>query len=630
MKLKSWDGTAINDGTNFEAAWGGTAPHGLPAVQADQIFRTGRWPAITSISRPGRLLTFTIYKRAGSTSTLTALFDPEDETVKRLVVEDSGGGNDRYVEGICEGFEEVPYRAGKAYMATIRVSGDPRWRETTATTDTFSITATGDQDTFTNGGQDDAYPILKIKPTSAKSGGFTFKRPIFIRWKVSTGALKYPIDIANDSLDTATIIGGGDMQADGDDLRVYLAGSEIDRWLDGINTASTKVWCNLDFQPAIEMTLGTAIASSGAISTIDLSAMEKGQFASLPYSGLVVIDSEAFSYTSRNLQTMQLEGVIRAVKGTSEASHAAASTVWWLQHDLTIFYGDTSLSAPATDDDYKPIFNLATSTNTSWDYDEFGNDAGTRTGAWAFVNSTNSSIKYTANQYTDADPWTEIGIANLVLGTTLSYASWRLTNPCGFTNANFQNGEKRSETNTGAWYASIQTRNAAGAYTLEDTIAAPSTTATWESWSDSEALTAGTITILLQLQRAAGIPGGFDQKLEVADVTMTLDSSNTPSITIGAEQSNYAMTAKITNLTTGDAMYITFAGELDQELEIDTARKTVTYLADYTNHFSALALVGGPRRDWLRFAPGANLLQFDDTGTGNVTISLEWEERFYQ
>lgn len=631
MKLKSWNGNAINDGTNYNAAWGGFAPHGLPPLRSNAVDRHGLWPKLSSVTRPGRVLSFTVYVRSGGSSAqLTSWFDPEDETAKQLIVEDAAGGNDRYVMAICEGLDEVPFRAGKAYLVTVRVDGDPRWRETTATTDSWGITATGQTKNLTNNGKDDAYPVLEVMPTSSKSSGFTKKRQIFVRWRVASTYSKYPIDITNDSFDTAAEIAGSDMQADGDDLRVYLNGSEIDRWLDGINTTTTKVWCNLDFQPAIEGTLGTAIASSGSITSIDFSAMTLGAFASLPYSGIVVIDSEAFSYTSRNLQTMKLEGITRNVKATSLAAHSAGATIWWLQHDLVIYYGDSSLSAPSVDDNYKPIFNLSTSTNTSWDYDEFGEEDGLRTGAWQFVNTTNSSQKYTANQNTDADPWTEIGIANNILGYGLSYARWELTNPCGITNANFQNGEKRSESNTSAWYATIQSRDAGGAFTLEDTIAAPSTTSVWESWSDNEVITAGAVTVLLQLQRAKGVPASEDQMIEVADVTITLNSSNTPTVTIGSEQTNYPLTARITNNNTGQAIYLTFGMEIDEELQIDTDDKTVVYLKDNTNQFSALALIGGARRDWLKLAPGVNEIQFDDTGTGNVTIGFSWEERHYQ
>jgi hypothetical protein len=53
-------------------------------------------------------------------------------------------------------------------------------------------------------------------------------------------------------------------------------------------------------------------------------------------------------------------------------------------------------------------------------------------------------------------------------------------------------------------------------------------------------------------------------------------------------------------------------------------------LLDDSPQLSALELVGGARRNWLKLVPGSNTLSFMDTGTNGVTIDFDWEERHYQ
>ena len=69
---------------------------------------------------------------------------------------------------------------------------------------------------------------------------------------------------------------------------------------------------------------------------------------------------------------------------------------------------------------------------------------------------------------------------------------------------------------------------------------------------------------------------------------------------------------------------------LNEELEVDTDEKTVIFLDENSNQFNALELAGGPRMNWLPLDVGNNTLQFDDVGTGNVTITVTWWERYYQ
>jgi hypothetical protein len=131
----------------------------------------------------------------------------------------------------------------------------------------------------------------------------------------------------------------------------------------------------------------------------------------------------------------------------------------------------------------------------------------------------------------------------------------------------------------------------------------------------------------LRLSAAARYPDNV--LVEIYELGISLDGDHTPVIIIGAEQSNYVLDCLVSNTTTGDAIRLSYTLALNEELEVDTAAKTVTDLQDGSRQFQALALVGGARRDWLPLRPGSNTLRFDDVGTAGVTVTIEWEERYY-
>ena len=118
--------------------------------------------------------------------------------------------------------------------------------------------------------------------------------------------------------------------------------------------------------------------------------------------------------------------------------------------------------------------------------------------------------------------------------------------------------------------------------------------------------------------------------VECGDVTLTLDSSTTPTHSIGDEQGNYSLECTITNATTGDAIELGLPMALDQTLEMDTDEKTVTLLDGCSSQVQALTLVGGARRDWLRLVPGENELEFEDAGTEEMEILLLWDRRLFE
>lgn len=630
INVQSWDGHNINDGTNYITGFA-TQITGLPPAEVQRTPRTGRHPLVSAVIRPGMdLLLDTIIEGANAAKReqLRQWFDYEDETPKALVIE-SDDGTTQQIYAVVEAHYEAGDSAGigNNFMTLLKVHDDPAWQKTTLTTPSaWNITSSGQMRTITNAGEKKVFPTYKITPTSAKTGTNPFKRFLAIHWRGDAGN-SYPTDVTNDGLDTRPAATNFD-SVTGDDIRLLVDGVLTDFWLDGINTTTTKIWANLNWSKGQTATLKTALGS-GSLETIDVNEDISGWGS----SGIMRIDNEIFFYSSKNNSLKRFFVQSRAAKSSTAATHSAGATVRWIQHDITITYGSSALSAWVPDDDYKPIFNLATSTNSSWDFDEFGSDDGLRTGAWQKgLEYSTWSVNYTADAgavapggVANTDPWEEIGIYRDRVDLALN-PYFYFFNPCGISSANFQNGEKYADFGYLQWNGRIGSGINGPREFLEYQVPDPTANATWESWSRNETLRSGSKYVNIELIDTAG-GGGTNMYMECADVTLTLNSSGTPVVAILAEQGNYSLAATLTNNDTGLALSINFEMELNETLTIDTLNGTVTYEKDSSSQYAAVERAGGPRRDWLVLLAGSNELQFDDTGTNAVTINVEYRER---
>ena len=632
--IVSWDTHNINDDVNYRAGFRPGLDWGLPDVQAILARRTGRWPLVAGIARPGWRLQLEIVVVGADLRALRDQllywFDPEDETPKALVIEDSNS-NELYVMAICEMLQPMMSEglaADAAFVATLAVHNDVRWRKAGAEThQNDSIVASGGTWDVDNKGTDDAYPEIDIDPILAKTGSYLYRRWIPVIWRAGWPYTRYPTDICNDSFNTQALVTAVKMQALGEDLRVWVDGVEVDRWLDGINTTTTKVWVNLNFQAVQQATLAADIAGGGTVDTIDVNEPVNG----FPSAGILLIGTEAFTYTAKNNSLRRFTGVIRAARGTSAGGHSAGAVVWWVQHDIWILYGNAAATAPSVDGNYEPAFELDHSVNTSWVYEEFGENDGLRPGQWTQATLFDSPYHYTANHATYADPWSEIGIRCL----PTAWGRYKLWNPCGISDANFTNGEKYVEYLTAsAFIVEICSSSDGVFWTLEYAVPLPGAASSWEAWSRNEALTVPSTFVALDVRNDLPSFLSYDCRAEAADVTLTFYAGYVPATSIGSEQGNYLLDCEIENTETGDKIRLAFTGDIGtMELHVNTDEKTVRNIGigtgEDTNEFQALTLVDGPRRDWLRLVPGINTLRFTDAGTNGVNIYTHFEQRYY-
>jgi len=148
LVIETWDGHNINDDTNYKAGFSPAEIWGLPKVVVSSVPRTGAWPMFGALQRGQVPISVFIAIEGAAVRTLRAQllrwFDPEDETPKELVITDDGTLRPRYVEAVCQNFRPViigDVAAYELFRADLVISGDVRWRGTSAETDVWNLTA---------------------------------------------------------------------------------------------------------------------------------------------------------------------------------------------------------------------------------------------------------------------------------------------------------------------------------------------------------------------------------------------------------------------------------------------------------------------------------------------------------
>ena len=510
---------------------------------------------------------------------------------------------------------------------------DPYYEALTVTTTTADLTGTGDELSITHLGSTYTEPVITIKPTSAKSGGYSYKRWLAM-WNQSGLQLStYPVQISSQAgisgIDHAALVTAGKLQADGDDLRVEVDGVEVDRWLDGENTNSCKVWVNLTMGVGADTLLDETFGGGDTLSSLTVDDV-----TGFPASGVLynVTTGEAFTYTARDDALQRFTGLVRAVKGTSAANGAVGNKIVWIEHDIWLKYGNATATAPSVDDDYEPAFELDLSSNLTWVYEEFGEDDGLRAAQWQRQPLRHTPTFYGGNRGATADPWQEMGARSAEVARINIEGRYYLNNPCRILTANFTNGESYYH-----WYVDllmlIQSRTATGGWVQEYEIARGAAD-TWNSWSRNETLETGSVFVGLYLE---GREGGTEQFLEVADVTVTLDSTRTPAIVYGDEQAVYDLDCTLTMIRDSvdyEAIGLALTMALNQTLEIDCEERTVTLLDDGSNQFQALTLLSpAVRTYWMKLEGDwdggqVSSIRYDETGMAAVTLTSEHYVRY--
>jgi hypothetical protein len=586
---------------------------------------------------------------------LNQLFDTKDETPQQFICTDEEDSSKQYYvyatpQQVLGGHD------GPMAVVTLALD-DPIWQTVTQNSQTWSTTSSTSTTDVTNNGNDDAYPIFEITPTSSPSTDFIYSAFLQVLPTSTKPWASRPLCITGDTSttwDTAALIAAGKMQADGDDIRVYRDGVEDNFWLGGLNTTDTRVWVVADVPEKREMTLRDAIGATDTVTSITIAYTQSNlaSFSAVPMKGRLILDTslgstdtEEFTYTRKFPTDTSLVFTVsaRARRGTVAVDHAAGSNVRFLPYDFRINYGNATATAPTVDDTHKPVLTLSTSNNQSFVYSIFADEDGLRAGSWKpFVRSQSDPIFSLSEHYTstsdegDTDPVTEMGLAAKTYQSGGLWRpdsvrlTWRGDFPDYITSFS-ASGEQNQTASSIPTFGMYYVNDVGKARSLWLVSAQASTDyGTWTTWSkattdstvppnlDSIAwIVTGTILGATELYAKAGITAA------------TINLTNAPHVMLRAEvATTVRINCRITNSTTGEYFDLLIPVEANDTLYVDTSPDfpNVSYNGQIVNGAIKLS---STRSAWLKLQPGLNTLTFDNSNSvaNDFSIAIKHRDR---
>lgn len=654
----SFNGTSLQS-TDFTASYPSDNEMLSPSVSPQYVDRAGAFPVLSGSNFNSTNLALEVLCASPfmtTFETLVKVFNVEDETPRQLIVKDTTTTDEPQYSVYAIPRTIVGGNDGD--MARITLSLDsPIWESVVQNSQTFATTSATDSTSVDNTGNADAYPIFEITPTSAPADDYVYLRYLQV---LPTSASPWNnrfldvLDTTGGGLDTAALVTAVKMQADGDDLRLLRNKVEIDRQLNGINTTDTHVITNIDMPAARDMTLKTAIGSTDDAGAIVLSytTANKKHLTAMPRKGRVIIDSslgstdtEEFTYTAKTITstTLSLTANTRAARGTTAVAHAAGSNVRFLPYDLTIIYGNTTVTAPVIDEERKPIQAL-TSRNNSFVYTNFFDVAQLRSGIWTPIpaivsdpSRTRSGTYTSTNDEGDTDPSTTIGMKALTFlragvskpdSVTLGWINYF---PDGIASVSAVTGEQ-IQTSSAFPTLSLQSSPSPDSTSFTNlwTVSAQSASdySTWTTFTKASTdAVVGTGKKYLRWLQSGTITGNISQFSKGGISAMTVGLTNVPHVMIRDEINNFQINCTITNTTTGDSFDLKLPMEINDTVYVDTNPDfpTVTYKGQLVNGAIKLS---STRSAWMKLQPGANTISYDATGGAiDVSIAIKWYTR---
>lgn len=562
-------------------------------------------------------------------------FNITDQTRHNLVAQDESDGNRQYyLTGFPIGISPLGGNEINAFSVRLQVEY-PYWQLVIASVDSWDITASGDSDAVTNSGNINVPPIFTITPTTTKTKGLKYWRYVPIYNNLDTSFVA-PLDITNGGLDVQTLIDAGKMQANGNDLRVWSDGSFSDRWLYEVDSDSDPglIWMNYNLSSRKEaVTLSTFDSDDTTILFTQTRASKQFLQSLKQVSNYTLfIESEAITFDPDNIDLInyQITSLGRGKKYTTAVSHSASSTVRYIEHDLWIMYGDSDLGTPDIDDDYKPIFNLSSS-NQIWSYTEFFDNDSNRSGMWSggvSLSKTGLSYVFTDDENTFTDPATVMGIAIANYGDNrvmfeVAVAEWLFSHPAGITDVVYS-GKKYATAESWPDIAGLQYLQPNAVWFTASNNIIPITPLSWNSFGPETVNLLGTYnTIRFAMDGALQPISNEATLIQFDNVSLTFDSDNLPTMSVGSENSINFFDFKLTNSTTGEYILVTTPCPLNQVLTIDCVNKEA-YLEDGSRVNVRLS---SDRDNWLDLQPGVNNLNYVDVGTVAVNINTTHRDR---
>lgn len=601
-----------------------------PAITPVAVRRQGKRPIVTGVEMgEWTLPELGILIEDGEAAealraALLAAFDTR-AGAGALIVADDDGGNERYMYVVCQALEQKRGQFGDGFVATLVATDDVYWQSVEALI--VSTTMNDVVKTFTaaNPGDVDTYPEVFIGESTSISGDsyWKYRRFCRVRWRAPAGADNYPVELSDGAgFNTFALIFDDKCDSESE-FAVIVDGVEVDRWFGaasgvatGFNQTDTRIWTNLDFRAALTATL-TADNDDEITVTGDISAW--------PATGILLIDSELFTYTGRDLYRRAFTGVSGAAFGSSGASHTTGATVEWIQHEIWLVYS-TGKTAKTQDNARKPIFKLNTSDNATWEWADFGSLASPeRAGQWTPI-SGGMGATFTGDENgAVTDPYQVMGLSRPAAGAMLAanHARWSIYLPCGLSAFDLTGDDYH---NNGLLRAEVSPDGAAWQFTYASPGAAVDEV--WDNW------TGGSSSLATTLRYLALMPwnvGANDVLSQVTDADITFQSALRPTVAILSEQTNYQTFMLIDNLTTGEQLTVEILPGLRPGAEaavINTEARTAIIDANGVNIYHGVSR-DTLRPELLRLAPGNNSIRVSENPPANNQVSLTYRPRWY-
>lgn len=679
----SFNGLAINDGSNYNSRF----PEGYPLQMQAKVINTPRVdnvPVFSGKSLAGRTIPLSISIVGGSMNELMKYFDTTDTANQyKLIVKNDNGtghhgdGSQWYVYAtVTDAPKYIPSADPNnkgALLVTLSIA-DTIFRNTSVSNDSWAITSSPATGHVLNlNGNKFARPIFTITPTSTKGADWLEKRYVLIYNQVAKAAKAEYMDITGQTgkaLDTSS---RSHFLASGNDIRVLQDGAPIDYWLTGINTSGTGIHVQMNLQAGIILTLNGSIAGSGAISKIavkktstNLAALKL--LASVSNKIVVIVSAggkEIFSFTGVDVvgdaSNYYITGTTRQQKDSTtfpNVAHADNDNIYWVEHDVWILFNNSAASAPDINQNNKPMQDLSNSTNASWVWSSFYDNTAARPGSWIYniiatlnknLDLDHRSTYYTADQYTYANPATEMGAALFAFMVSNKWRpetgtiAWRFQNPFGFTSVTTSGKKMALNGNaTGAFPAVAGVglfKSADGKlFTQVFSEAAPTVANTWQALTNNASAKSlsGTYYIL-EYRLSGSISASANQAayIQYDTITAARDTAKTPVIVLGAIQNTYYLASIIKNATSGESFTINLPFLTGTALTIDCDKRKITAPdGSVIPSVPPVFIKSSDRADWLNLGlnstgifTGVASLSFTDPSTGNVTFATQWEDR---
>ena len=642
LSLISWNGHNLNDNNPFMSA--------IPPVQVANLSnspvlvnRALDYPFLSTFVKTASTISFEIFIVSGQNINtqreLMKQYFFGDNNRHNLIAQDENDSNRQYyrtgypVTLISQGNDKP-----NAFVITIATEY-PYWQQVTATADSWDITASGDSDVISNVGNLPVKPIFTITPTTTKTAGLKYSRYVPVYNNLDMSYIS-PYELTDGGLDVQTLIDANKLQANGNDLRVWQDGSFADRWLYGVDSDSDpgKVWVNLALAPRTEGATNTTFDSDDttlvfAQTRANLSFLRQLKQVS---NKTLLIESEAVIFDPANIDFLnyQITGMTRGAKNTTAVSHSTPQTVRQIEHDISILYGDSDMTAQDVDANFKPIFDLS-STNLAWSYSQYYDNTANRPGAWMpeiLATRTGMSYNYTDSMDTFINPANVLGLTmkgtpDFQVSNEAGTLDWLFYHPAGITNVagnlayNTLDSDNSFPATVGLQYLQP---DASWFLAYSDSNFPAQASDSWvtsDSFDVSLGATYNTIRFVMDGQLHSVI--NAQAMVEFTVNPLSFDSDNVPTSSVGAENSVNFFDFTLTNATTGEFIKVQTPCPVNTALTIDCENK-IAYLADGSR---VNVILSTNREAWLDLQPGNNALNYVDAGTVAVNVVITHRDR---